>query len=341
MAADYSRIHRLLKIFTLIQGAKGWTPRRLAAECNTTERTIFRDMKMLEAAGIPYLFDPQDKCYTIRRDFFLPPVQLTFDEALAITALAEHVGGREQIPFTQPAVKAICKIRGQLPRQVRDELEKMENYIAIQLAAAMPPESAADVYQSVRHAIAAGRALRCEYESVSNPEDNDKIFLFKPYALFFNQRAWYTVGYHDLYDSIRCMKLNRFTRIEATDYTYKVPADFSLQKYLGNSWRMIRGDKRYEVELAFDARFAETIADTHWHATQEVIWNDDGSILFRCAVDGLDEIVWWILGMGPHCTVLKPAELARRVAQLAEQTAANYAGGNGRPRRRTTRKARV
>ena len=51
MAVDYSRIHRLLKILTLIQGSKGWTPKRLALECGTTERTIYRDMKMLEVRG--------------------------------------------------------------------------------------------------------------------------------------------------------------------------------------------------------------------------------------------------------------------------------------------------
>src|SRR5580700_134776 len=113
MAADYSRIHRLLKILMLIQGSKGWTPRTLAGECGTTERTIYRDMKMLEGAGIPYFFDEQEKCYSIRRDFFLPPLQLTLDEALSLAVLAEHVGGAEHVPFTKAASRAISKVRGQ------------------------------------------------------------------------------------------------------------------------------------------------------------------------------------------------------------------------------------
>jgi predicted DNA-binding transcriptional regulator YafY len=55
-----------------------------------------------------------------------------------------------------------------------------------------------------------------------------------------------------------------------------------------------------------------------------VDWHDDGSITFRCKVDGLDEIVWWVLSMGPHCTVVHPKELADRVCQLAEQTLQRY-----------------
>ena len=93
---------------------------------------------------------------------------------------------------------------------------------------------------------------------------------------------------------------------------------------------MIRGSDRHAVELWFSPEFAETIADTHWHSTQRIDWQDDGSILFHCEVDGLDEIVWWILGMGPHCVVRKPKALVQRVRALTEQAAALY-----RPQTRT------
>src|SRR5438552_1748041 len=129
MTADYSRIHRLLKVLVLVQGSKGWTAKRLAEECGTTPRTIYRDMKMLEGAGIPYFYDEEAQCYSIRRDFFLPPVQLTLDESLALAALAEHVGGQEQVPYLKSASRAISKIRGQLPSGIRRELERIEDHV--------------------------------------------------------------------------------------------------------------------------------------------------------------------------------------------------------------------
>ena len=290
MAADYSRIHRLLEILNLIQASKAWTPKTLAAECKTTERTIYRDMKMLEGAGVPYFYDDQAKWYGVHRDFFMPPVQLTLDESLALAALAEHVGGKEQVPFTKAAARAISKIRGQLPSPIRRELEKIEDHVAIKLAAANPPEGSADVYETMRSALSRKLAVRCEYESLSRSK-NGQTFILKPFTLFFNQRAWYVVGHHSKHNDVRCLKLNRFTRIEPTDHSYTIPKTFSLNRHLGNAWRMIRGKKTYAVELSIDPEFAETIADTHWHPTQEVIWNDDQSITFRCKVDGLEEIV--------------------------------------------------
>jgi predicted DNA-binding transcriptional regulator YafY len=126
MAYDYSRIHRLLKILTLIQGGSGWTTRRLAQECGTTERTIYRDLNMLGSAGIPYFFDRQKNSYTIRRDFFMPPVQMTLEEVLALVALGEQIGGAEQVPHLNAATRAIAKIRGQLPPALQQELHDAE-----------------------------------------------------------------------------------------------------------------------------------------------------------------------------------------------------------------------
>jgi predicted DNA-binding transcriptional regulator YafY len=244
-----------------------------------------------------------------------------------LSLLAEHVGGREQVPYMRAAARAIKKIRGQLPAKIRGELEQVQDHVAIKLSAATPPESSADVYDAMRSALSSKRALRCKYESLAGNSKDGKPFVFKPYTLLFNQRAWYAVGHHGRYDDIRCLKLNRFVGVEQTDHAYAVPRNFSLDHHLGNAWRIIRGKKSFAIEIYFDPEFAETIAETHWHPSQEVIWNDDGSITFTCKVDGLEEIVWWVLSMGPHCTVKRPRELIAQVRELAAGIVANYAGG--------------
>jgi proteasome accessory factor B len=322
-APDYARIHRILKIIALIQGQKGWNAKKLAEECAVTQRTIYRDLDMLEGAGIPYFYDPTHKCYQIRRDFFMRPVELTLDEALSLIALGEHIGGQEQVPFTRAATQAVAKIRSLLPDSMQTALKGLDDRLAIKLAATQSPHGISDVYKVVCDALAKRKALRCRYESLAGTKKAD-TFLFKPYTLFFNQRAWYVVGHHDGHNEVRCLKLNRFAEIKLTDQGYEIPGTFSLKKHLGNAWRMIRGPRRYDVELLFDKEFAETIGDTHWHDTQEIDWQDDGSIIFRCQVDGLDEIVWWLLSMGPHCTVKAPVELAQQVRALAAQMVALY-----------------
>ena len=60
-----SRIHRLLRLITLLQGARRYTAADLAGELEVSKRTIFRDLNMLELARIPYYFDPKTGAYTI------------------------------------------------------------------------------------------------------------------------------------------------------------------------------------------------------------------------------------------------------------------------------------
>jgi proteasome accessory factor B len=323
LEAEYARLHRVLQVIQLIQQQDGWDAKALARACGVTERTIYRDLTLLQGANIPFFFDEDRRCYRIRQDFFMPPIDLALDEALALVALGEEIGKKEQIPFTLAAARAVAKIRAQLPAKVRTQLKALDHHLAIRLGEAGSSDGIGDVFAKVQAAQIQKRCLKCRYEG-SGKNGYSKPFLLRPYKLLFERRAWYVMGHHCGHDEVRCMKLSRFTQVEATDTSFEVPKAFSMDKHLGNAWRMIKGDKTYDIELAFDAEFAENVADTHWHKTQKVDWNPDGSIRFRCRVDGLDEIQWWVLARGHHCRVLKPRELADRVRDLAKKTAEQY-----------------
>ncbi len=352
------RIDRLLRIITLIQGGSGgnrnggigWTPKTLAAELGATDRTIYRDLNHLREAGVPIVYDSQSRSYAIAGAFFMPPVQLTLDESLALLALCEQVAAGEQIPFLKAAARAARKIQSQLPADLRSDLASRSASVMIRTAAAMPADGCEDVYDKMQTALAKRRKVRCKYEAAGGEGEGDRLrngrwgaarsrpptrpgetpgtpesaeFDFAPYALFFCVRAWYIIGQRSDRKDLRCMKLSRFAKVQLTDTSFELPKRFSLEKHLGNAWRMMRG-KDMEVELLFDRSFADTISETHWHRTQEFAMRADGSCTFTCTVSGLEEIVWWVLSMGPHCRVIKPRALADRVKELAETTAAMY-----------------
>jgi predicted DNA-binding transcriptional regulator YafY len=327
MPADYSKVHRLLLEITLMQQGTAGNAADLARRCGVEERTIYRDLKVIGDLNIPYYYDEEAKTYRIRRDYFLPPVQLTPAEALALVSLGDHIGGQEQIAMTGPASTAIEKLRSQLPAKVRDEIERLEEHIDIKLAATGPAtESIQDVFGLIQQAMESGKALICTYEAAtSNSGHNGQAFHFRPYTLSFDQRAWYAIGHHSGVNEVRSLKLNRFTEVRLTEAPYTIPKDFSLEAYRGKAWRMIRGETIHAVEIDFDATVADAVSDTTWHPTQEFDEHEDGSITFRCEVDGLDEIVWWVLGYGPHARVKQPAELVERLADLVDKTALLYA----------------
>lgn len=325
MGRIYSRVFRLLKIISLVQSQRNLTRADLAKLCEVHVRTFDRDIVTLNDSGIPCGFNREEQRYEIGRGFFMPPVDLTTEEALALIALAEQVSRPTNIPFMDAAARAVEKVRSQLPSSVLDALGPLDKRINIELARGMADDSPNKVYQQMRTAIAKKRALRCRYEANKNKGSTEACFILRPYGLWYCQRAWYVVGHRDDRNEVRRLKLNRFISIDPTDKPYGIPDDFDINADLGLAWRMIRGDQRHEIAIRFRQPFAETVSETRWHSTQQEEWSDDGrSIVLRFTVDGLDEIVWWVLGYGPGAEVLEPPELREKVKDLFTRAGSIY-----------------
>jgi len=329
MSGGVTTLSRLLRLLLLIQGSKRWTAALLADELGVAERTVYRDLNRLRDSGVPVSYDAAAGGYRIARPFFLPPIDLTAEESCALMLLTERVGGAEALPMTRPAASAMHKLRAALPEALRDALDELMPRVTVHLAAA-EPDGSDDVWSIISWAIAHRRTLSCRYDAVNSSDDasGSDAFRFDPYELYFGQRAWYAIGRrHDRDDhqGQRTLRLSRFTDVRPTEQHFELPEDFSLDEYFGQAWRMIPGDRRrHRIRLRFDAAMADTVAGAVWHRTQQEELDDDGGVTLSFEIDGLDEIVWWILGYGPHCVVEEPTELRDRVAELADATARRY-----------------
>ncbi len=343
MGKRYTRVHRLLRLMRMIQASPSLKVGDLARNLETSTRSVFRDLDTLRASGVPCELDPVTGGYRVPRGFFMPPVELTFDEALALLVLMEHLPRGSSIPFVDQAGRVVEKVRCQLPPAIHEQLVSLDGRLHVDLARGMADDSPGEIYNEVRLAIANRRALKCLYEP-NRTKEQPESFIFKPYALWYCQRAWYVVGERRHQNGVRFLKLNRFILAEQTNIPCTVPDDFSLTQHLGNAWRMIRGDRRYEIAVRFRQPFAETVSETRWHPTQTEAWTDDQqSVTLRFTIDGLDEIVWWILGYGPGAEVLEPPELRELIRNKIAETSAIYepsakppTGAAGKTRRTRT-----
>ena len=59
----------------------------------------------------------------------------------------------------------------------------------------------------------------------------------------------------------------------------------------------------------FSRDAADIVTETTWHSTQKVERHKDGSVSLHFVVDGLNEIVYWLLGWSGRVTVIQPPEL--------------------------------
>ena len=61
------RLARVLRLLLLLQSPRSRDARELAEKLGCSERTVYRDLQVLVAAGVPVYFDEHDRCYRIRK----------------------------------------------------------------------------------------------------------------------------------------------------------------------------------------------------------------------------------------------------------------------------------
>ena len=128
---DPGRVGRLVKILTTLQSAKGRNCTELAEILGTSRRTIFRDLKELKAIGVPCKYDLKSDCYSVEPEFFLPPLDLTLQEAISVLLLVHKARDHIQLPFKNSVLLAALKIENNLPVQIKQYCRKvLENISA-------------------------------------------------------------------------------------------------------------------------------------------------------------------------------------------------------------------
>lgn len=309
----------------MLQSGNGQNADGLAAECGVSRRTVFRDLEALRVAGVPLQYDADRDRYSIPSSYFLPPVNFTASEALSMVALLSEMGRGDRLPFYESAHAAALKLESCFPPPLRERLRTLSRAIRIRPTHISPMRDKRGIYERLVDARARRRVVRIEYESLTEwTRISTKL---RVYHLLFCRHSWYAIGRSSFHSSVRTFNLNRIVSLQLLPERFTVPKGFSVERHLRNAWMLIPGEgSDYRVEVRFTPLVAHNVAEVLWHKTQQVEYQEDGSLIFRARVSGLNEIVWWILGYGDQAEVIQPRKLRLLVAQRARNMAALYNG---------------
>ncbi|MBI1372954.1 MAG: WYL domain-containing protein [Phycisphaera sp.] len=319
---NVSRLHRVIRLITILQSGAPMTSAMLAEELGVSRRTLFRDLETIEAAGIPCYHDAERGEYRIASSFFLPPVNLKVTEAMGLMMLAKAAEERRGEPLLDPAVEAVRKLISMMPNAIRDVCGEMMGNVTVRQAPSAIPQRDPDHYATLQRAIDERRVVAMKYYSLFDRSEIDVSL--RPYHLHYAVRAWYVIGHSESEDDLRIYKLSRIRGLTPTDRTFRLAKPFDIAAYLGKAWQMIPEGKVYKVELEFARKVATNVSDVRWHHTQQHRMLDDGRCVMTFEVDGLNEITWWLLGYGDQVIVRKPAALRDRLLDVYRNALKRY-----------------
>lgn len=155
---------RLFEIIQILRRSKKpVTADAMAAELETSKRSVYRDIAALLAQRVPVRGEA-GVGYVLERGLDMPPLMLTTDEIEAAVLGAQWVMNRGDPQLAKAARDLMAKIESSVPERLRPYIE--------QPAAAVPPgwrtpPSAIDL-AAVRLAIHAGRKIALDYRDKDN-----------------------------------------------------------------------------------------------------------------------------------------------------------------------------
>ena len=198
------------RLFNLIEQLRG-SPRpataaNLARELGVSERTIYRDTKLLISQGLP-ITGEAGVGYVLEPHFDAPPLQFTADE-LDILSIGLRLAFREgDQPMRRAAETAFAKIRTGLKDKAA--LDSIDIY-----APGGPQNARSNLLSALRVAIRNKSIIRVDYLSLPGEKTQREI---KPMALLFFQGATLLAGFCTLRQDFRNFRLDRISAFEETE----------------------------------------------------------------------------------------------------------------------------
>ena len=247
----------------------------------------------LELAGVPWYFDEARKCYRVRSHFWFPALNLSDDELVgqAVATAISNTPGLDVSAGAKPASRGIALASDDRSAKILEDAERLVNVLGLKLA---DHSRHVPMIRTVQWSLLQQKQITGQYKSPY--QDKPTTLRLHPFRLCLVNQAWYLIGRPTDQASPKTYRVARFKTLRMLDIPAIVPEDFDLKAYFGNAWSVLRGEHSYDVEVAFSKEAAAVVAETTWHPTQKLIRNKDGSINLQFKVDGLNEIVYWVLG---------------------------------------------
>ncbi|MDD2471624.1 MAG: WYL domain-containing protein [Dehalococcoidales bacterium] len=310
---------RLLKVYQMIaDGKEGVTAKELSGHLGVNVRTVYRDIKELEQAGVP-IWEEKTRYY-ISNKHFLPPLNLTVPEAIQIflsLRLLMQFARRNSVDMAS----LFLKLEKIVPLPLQEEISKacrwmqdlpadprLNRNLSLLAQAWITRSRAKIVYKSLDAETAASRII--------------EPYFIEPAA---SGRSCYVIAYCLLKKEIRTFKIERIQSVYVTEEHYTIPEEFDANRYLSPSLGiMVTSDELTIVELRFRQQISRIIEESVWHPSQKLEKKGDGSLGMTMEVNDTPELVNWILGWGDNVEVISPEWFRRKISDQAARMAAIY-----------------
>lgn len=220
-----TRLSRLTSILTQLQSKRLITAQEIADKYDISIRTVYRDIKALEEAGVPIVVE-EGRGYKLMDGYRLPPVMFSEEEANALITAEQIIRKNKDSSLIRHYGEAMEKIKSVLKHSEKDKVELLSERIAY--IKNIPQETTSDFLATIESAITNYTVLSINYKTGYSNETNQR--LVEAQALYHTQDNWILIAWCHLRNDYREFRLDRMLGIDVLPDKFE-PRKFDLMKY--------------------------------------------------------------------------------------------------------------
>lgn len=306
-----NRFDRITAILIQLQSKKVVRAQDLADRFDISLRTVYRDIRTLEEAGVP-LFGEAGVGYSIVDGYRLPPVMFSREEAMAFLTAEKLMEKFTDTSLQNNFSSAMYKVKAVLRGTEKDLVENLEDQIIVkqQKRNNNPP---GNILDTLLKSVAEKKVVKMEYRAFGNEENS--IRLLEPIGIFHENENWYTIGYCHLRESYRQFRIDRVVEIKLTDQDQEERT--SLKEYQEMREQARTTLTLQKAVIRFDKNIVFYLQERrhHFGFVSEVVHEQYVDMTFLS--QSLDEgLARWFMMFADCAEVLEPQSLKDRINDI-------------------------
>ncbi len=220
------RISRLIAILTQLQSRRLVKSSNLAEKFGVSVRTIYRDIRTLEEAGVP-IFTEEGKGYRLIEGYRIPLVMFTEDEANAVITAEFLIYSCKDESLIKEFTSATQKLKAIIPDHLKAKVEILQEKIGVTKTytdLSLKSKYLLDIQKAlVEHLV-----IRINYKNQSDQKSEREL---EPFAIYTSENGdWLLVAHCRLRKDFRTFSLKNIEELVITDEKFE-PSPLTFAQY--------------------------------------------------------------------------------------------------------------
>lgn len=304
------RFDRVIAILIQLQSKKIVKAQELAERFEVSLRTIYRDIRTLEASGVP-IYGEAGIGYSLVDGYRLPPVMFTREEASSFIAAEKLMQKFIDKELGQHYQSAMFKLKSVMQNSDKDWVSSMESKVVIQPTMGnLFNENVPDAMSILFKSVADKTQVILDYQALEADIASQRTI--EPVGVFHDHNNWYVLGFCHLRNDYRQFRADRIEGIKKTQIPFTKEHD-SLENFLSKE----QEHPKTKVRILIDRKISKYLSSEkkyHGFVSQKNVGDlVEMTFMSRDLDNGFAR---WFLMFADFATVLEPEILNERILQL-------------------------